>query len=78
MRQLVILRMVFDAPCYVDNKTLHDSSGTPYVKDEINRLSANYLHRIKDHTNHYVRQLQTPPREDYAGDGPLTPCLKPA
>ena len=60
MRQLVILRMVFDAPCYVDNKTLNDSSGTPYVKDEINRLSANYLHRIKDHTNHYVRQLQTP------------------
>jgi len=52
--------MVFDAPWYVSNKTLHESSGIPYVKDEINRLSANYLHRLKDHSNHYVRQLQPP------------------
>jgi len=53
--------MVFDAPWYVSNQTLRESSGAPYVKDEINRLSANYLHRLKDHYNHYVRQLQTPP-----------------
>ena len=59
--QSKILRMVFDAPWYVSNKTLHESSGTPFVKDEINRLSTNYLHRLEDHSNHYVRQLQTPP-----------------
>ena len=58
--QSKILRMVFDAPWYDSNKTLHESSGTSNVKVEINRLSANHLHRHKDHSNHYVCQLQTP------------------
>jgi len=59
--QSKILRMIFDAPRYVSNQTLRERSGAPYVKDEINRLSASYLHRLKDHSNHYVHQLQTPP-----------------
>ena len=55
--------MVFDAPWYVDNKTLHDSSGTPYVKDEINRLSANYLHQLKDKLQSLCTPTSNPPPE---------------
>ena len=35
--QCKILRMVFNAPWYVSNKTLHKSSGIPFIEDEIKR-----------------------------------------
>jgi hypothetical protein len=79
--QSKILRLVFDAPWYVSNKTLHEISGTPFVKDEINRMSASYLHRLQDPPNQYARQIQPPPppplRKGYADDGPQMPYLKP-
>jgi len=78
MRQLVILRMVFDAPCYVDNKTFHDSSGTPYVKDESTAYLATTCTESRTTPIIMYANFKPPPREDYAGDGPLTPCLKPA
>jgi len=35
--QSKILRMVFNTPWYISNKTLHEDSGTPFVEDEIKR-----------------------------------------
>ena len=40
--QSKILRMVFNAPCYISNKTLHEDSGTPFAEDEIKRLTNSY------------------------------------
>jgi hypothetical protein len=34
--------MAFNTPWYVSNKTLHDSSGIPFVADEIKRLTNTY------------------------------------
>jgi hypothetical protein len=41
--QSKILRMVFIAPWYVSNKTLHEDSRIPLVEDEIKRMTNRYL-----------------------------------
>jgi len=46
--QSKILRIVFNAPRYISNKTLHEDSGTPFVEDEIKRLTNSYLHNLPD------------------------------
>jgi len=60
--QSKILRMVFNAPRYVSNKTLHESSGIPFVEDEIKWITSKYLQNLSDHSNKQISQLQTPPR----------------
>jgi hypothetical protein len=42
--QSKILRQAFNAPWYVSNKTLHESSGIPFVADEIKRQTHTYIH----------------------------------
>jgi hypothetical protein len=59
--QSKILRMAFNAPWYVSNKTLHESSGIPFVADEIKRLTNKYLQNLSGHSNKQVSQLQAPP-----------------
>lgn len=59
--QSKVLRMIFDAPWYVSNKTLHDDSGIPLVQEEIRRLTTNYLDRLAGHPNEQVSQLRDPP-----------------
>jgi len=44
--QSKILRMIFNAPRYISNKTLHEDSGTPFAEDEIKRLTNSYLHNL--------------------------------
>ena len=44
--QSEILRMVFNAPWYISNKTLHEDSGVPFAEDEINRLTNSYPHNL--------------------------------
>jgi len=61
--QSKILRMVFNAPWYVSNKTLHESSGIPFVEDEIKRIRSKYLQNLSGHSNKQISQLQTPPRD---------------
>jgi len=46
--QSKILRMVFNAPWYISDKTLHDDSGIPFVEYEIKRLTNSYLHNLPD------------------------------
>jgi len=46
--QSKILRMVFNTPRYISNKTLHEDSGIPFVEDEIKRLTNSYLHSLPD------------------------------
>ena len=58
--QSKILRMICDAPRYVSNKTLHESSATPLVEDKIHRLT-HYLCKLSGHANQLVHQLHTPP-----------------
>jgi hypothetical protein len=59
--QLKILRMVFNAPCYVSNKTLHEDSKIPFVKNEIKRMTNRYLQNLPEHSNEQVSQLHVPP-----------------
>jgi hypothetical protein len=58
--QSKILRMIYDAPWYASNKTLHESSATPLVGDEIHRLNQHYLCQLSGHANQQVHQLHTP------------------
>jgi len=59
--QSKILRMIFNAPWYISNKTLHEDSGTPFVEDEIKRLTNSYLHNLPGHPNEQVSHLHVPP-----------------
>jgi hypothetical protein len=47
--QQKIPRMVLNAPWYISNRTLHEDSGTPFVEDEINRLTNSYLYNLPGH-----------------------------
>jgi hypothetical protein len=41
--QSKILLVIYDAPCYVSDKTLHESSVITLVEDEMHRVTHNYL-----------------------------------
>jgi hypothetical protein len=56
-----ILRMAFNAPWYVSNKTLHESLGIPFVVEEIKRLTNKYLQNLSGHSNKQLSQLKAPP-----------------
>jgi hypothetical protein len=43
--------MVFSAPRYVSNKTLHEDSRIPFVEDEIKRMTNRYLQNLAGHSN---------------------------
>ena len=66
------LRIVFNAPWYVSNKTLHKDSRISFVEDEIIRMTNRYLLNLTGHSNEQVNQLLVPPRpeEDYTDSGP--------
>ena len=49
--QSKILRIAFNAPWYISNKTLHDDSGLPPVEDEIKRITNSYIHNFTGHPN---------------------------
>lgn len=49
--QSITLRSILNAPWFVSNKTIHDDLKIPPVKDEIRKLSANYLERLSNHVN---------------------------
>jgi hypothetical protein len=55
------LRIVFNAPWYVDNKTLHKDSRIPLVEDEIIKMTNRYLLNLTGHPNEQVNQLHVPP-----------------
>jgi hypothetical protein len=59
--QSKILRMVFNAPCYISNKTLHEESGIPFVEDENKSLTNSYLHNLPRHPNEQVSHPHVPP-----------------
>ena len=59
--QSKILRMIYDAPWYVSNKTLHESSATPLVEDEIHRLTQHYLCQLSGHAKQLVYNFKPPP-----------------
>ena len=56
-----ILRIAFNAPWYISNKTLHNDSGIPPVEDEIKRLNNNYIHNPTGHPNVLTSHLLAPP-----------------
>ncbi|PNF40916.1 hypothetical protein B7P43_G14991 [Cryptotermes secundus] len=60
--QSKILRAVADAPWYVSNLTLHNDLQTPFVSDEIRRLSRLYSARLDGHSNKLIAALNTPPK----------------
>ena len=66
------LRIVFNSPWYVSNKTLHKDSGIPLIEDEIIRMTNRYLLNLTGHSNEQVNQLHVSPRpeEDYTDSGP--------
>lgn len=55
------LRIIYNAPWYVSNKTLHDDANLAYIPDEIQRISSRYLERLQDHPNEEAEQLRVPP-----------------
>jgi hypothetical protein len=59
--QSKILRIAFNAPWYISNKTLHDDSGIPPVEDEIKRITNNYIHNLTGHPNVLTSHLLAPP-----------------
>ena len=74
--QSKILRMIYNVPWYVSNKTLHESSTTPLVEDQIHRLTQHYLCKLSGHANQLVHQLHTPQqlKDAYVVDGQRTLC----
>ncbi|PNF41833.1 hypothetical protein B7P43_G16623, partial [Cryptotermes secundus] len=60
--QSKILRAVADAPWYVSNLSLHNDLQTPFVSDEIRRLSRLYSARLDGHSNKLIAALNTPPK----------------
>jgi hypothetical protein len=48
--QSKILRMVFNEPWYVSNKTLHEDSSIPLLEDEIKRMTNRYLQNLTGHS----------------------------
>ena len=57
----ILLRIVFSAPWYVSNKTLHKDSRIPFVEDDIIRMTNRYLPNLTGHSNEQVNQLHVPP-----------------
>ena len=57
-----ILRVVFNAPRYVSNKTLHESSGIPFVEKEIKRITNKNLQNLSDHSNKQISELKPLPK----------------
>ena len=55
------LRIVFNVPWYVNNKTLHKDSRIQFVEDKIIRISNRYLLNLTGHSNEQVNQLHVPP-----------------
>jgi hypothetical protein len=55
------LRLVFNAPWYVSNKTLHKDSKIPLVEDEIIRMTNTYLLNLTGQSNEQVNHLHVPP-----------------
>ena len=50
--------MIHNAPWHISNKTSHDDdSGIPYVEEEINKLTRNYLKQLPHYPNEEARQL---------------------
>jgi hypothetical protein len=60
--QSKILRIVFNAPWYVSNHTLHKDSKIPFVEDEISRITNRCLHNLAGHSNDQVSQMRVHPR----------------
>jgi hypothetical protein len=54
------LRLVFNAPWYISNKTLHKDSRIPLVEDEIIRMTNRYFLNLTGHSNEQVNQLHVP------------------
>jgi len=48
------LRILFNAPWYVSNKTLHKDARIPFVEDEIIRMTNRYLLNLTGHSNEQV------------------------
>ena len=57
------LRIVFNAPWYVSNKTLRKDSRIPFVEDKIIRMTNRYILNLTGHSNEQVNQLHLPPPE---------------
>lgn len=45
------LRLITNAPWFVNNNTIHNDLNIPIIKDEIKRFSSNYLNRLSYHPN---------------------------
>jgi len=61
-----ILRIIFDAPWYITNDTLHHDLNMPYIRNKIRRHCQRYADRMKEHPNIFtknlVRSIKTPRR----------------
>ena len=68
--QSKVLRISFNAPWYISNKTLHNYSEMPPVEEEIKRLTINYIQNLTDHPNVLTSHLLAPP------SGPKTAAPK--
>jgi hypothetical protein len=55
------LRIVFNAPWNVSNKTLHKDSRIPLVEDEIIKITNRYFLNLTGHSNEQVNQLHVHP-----------------
>ena len=85
--QSKILRIAFNAPWYISNKTLHDDSGIPPVAVEIQRLTNNYFRKLTGHPNSQTSHLRNPTAirrrlhrlwpTDIISEGP-TGCARPS
>ena len=58
--QSKILRIAFNAPWHISNKTLHADSGIPPVEDEIKRLTNNHIHNLTGQPNVLTSHLLAP------------------
>jgi hypothetical protein len=59
--EIKVLRIAFNAPWYISNKTLHNDSGILPVEDEIKRLTNNYVHNLTGQPNVLTSHLLAPP-----------------
>ncbi|PNF34304.1 hypothetical protein B7P43_G16293, partial [Cryptotermes secundus] len=55
-----ILRIVTNAPWYVNSQTLHTDLNIPYIKDVIREKSTTHHNKLADHPNDILQPLVEP------------------
>jgi hypothetical protein len=61
MQRKLIYVVLYNAPWYISNFTIHKDLQIPFVIEEIHRLSTSYHQSILGHNNKLIVEISNPP-----------------